>query len=304
MKKIISLIISLLLISSYLFMNVSAAEKISFSDDLKELYYGDRTYYRFDISLFADFETLDLKDYDFAWDEDNGKLKREYFVADNEKIVIHSVLDYSDGSSFTAGFLREDYYEIYYNLSNKDFGECEIDFQWPEGNIVKTKRDLLSSGAEATLNTLEIDEWYNVNVSLKDSELKIEKGIFIVQGDDYYYLDYEKHNVTESIYDYLESNSKVKVYRIDDRELSLSIEEGLEEYYADDLGFLYDDNFTKTVSNILTIFLFVIIPVIILGVFVILAIRSKTYYKKFFRTVYCLAAAELVIFAVVATILF
>ena len=148
---------------------------------------------------------------------------------------------------------------------------------------------------------MEWCDYFPVVVASSDGNLTAYKGALITIDDDCYYVDFEEAHI-ESWYDFNPYDyAELPAYEISDTELIASIQEGEDAYYSDDFGFLLDDSFTEAVSAVFLIFVFAIIPFAIFVVFLILAIRSKTVYKKMFRLIYILSAAELAVFAIVTT---
>jgi hypothetical protein len=92
-------------------------------------------------------------------------------------------------------------------------------------------------------------------------------------------------------------------FEITDENLCNKIDECIEAYYDDDYGFFDDDGFTNTVSKVMLTIIFLIFPLAVFALALILAIRSKGYYKKLLRILYISAIVTLVLVVVLFLIL-
>ena len=93
------------------------------------------------------------------------------------------------------------------------------------------------------------------------------------------------------------------VYKITDPQFKEQIDKAIAEYYADSYGFLDNENTTQKISDIVLVIIFLILPFAVFVLFFVLALRSKTKYKKFFRTIYILALILTLVFLILAIIL-
>lgn len=300
MKKIISVIIPVLLLFSCLGLTAFAENSsVTISDDYQKLYLDGNSYSRFNNS------TIEVEYFSFNADVELNATQQELIdevvLETNENITIISAdIYFKDGAVLSVGFLHDDYLEIYNEISTGQITECIIDFEWPEGNTVVTEKTALLGDAVTLYgDDLKWCDYYPVIIKTSDESLTLYEGALLIINDEYYYTDFSEAAVANwydfNPYDY----SELPAHKITDTELLASIKAAEEEYYSDDLGFLYDDNLTETVSAVFLIFVFAIVPFAILVVFLVLAIRSKTVYRKMFSTICILSGAELAIFAII-----
>ena len=302
MKKLISVIITAMLLFSCLGLTVFAAtSSATISDDYQKLTLDGNTYSRFNTSTME----VEYFSYDTSvkLSANQQETIKEIILQANEDVtIIYADIYFKDGAVLSVGFLRDDYLGMYNDIATGESNEYTIDFEYPEGNTILVKKAALY-GDSVTLGTEELEwcDYFPVVVASSDGNLTAYKGALITIDDDCYYVDFEEAHI-ESWYDFNPYDyAELPAYEISDAELIASIQEGEDAYYSDDFGFLLDDSFTEAVSAVFLIFVFAIIPFAIFVVFLILAIRSKTVYKKMFRLIYILSAAELAVFAIVTT---
>lgn len=302
MKKLTSvIIITILLFSCLGFTTFATPASATISDDYQEFYLDGNTYSRFDTSaLEGEHFTYDIPVELSATQKEN---LREVILETNEATtVIYADIHFKDGAVLSVGYLRNDYVEMYNEMLAGQNNEYVIDFEYPDDNtITVSKTALYGKSVTLTSDKLEMCDYYPVIVETKDATLTVYKGSLLTYDESYYYVDFQEAKI-ESWYDFSPYEySELPAYEISDAEILASIRAAEDSYYSDDLGFLLNDNFTETVSAIFLIIVFAVIPFAIFVVFLILAIRSKTVYKKMFRTIYIFSATLLVVFTIVAT---
>ena len=304
MKKLKYLILTVILLFSCLgFTAFAEGSAATISDDYQTLCIDGNTYSRFNASMIdADYYVVDVSVELTALQQET--IDKIEFSMTEDSIVAYADIYFKDGGNLYAGFLRDDYLKMYNELSTSENGEYIIDFQYPEDNIVPVEKSkLFGNPVVLTYEDLEWCDYYSVVMRSEDENLSVYKGSIIFIDDDGYYVDYEEVGVKSwyefDPYEYEE----LPAYEISDEELIASLREGESAYYADDFGFFYDDNFTETLSAVFLIFVFAIVPFVILVVFLVLAIRSKTVYRKMFAAISILSGAELVIFAIITAVI-
>ena len=304
MKKLKYLILTVILLFSCLGLTAFAeGSAATISEDYQTLCIGGSTYSRFNTSMIdADCFVVDIAvELTASQQEIIDKVE---FLMTEDSIIAYADIYFKDGANLYAGFLRDDYLKIFTELSSSEDGEYLIDFQYPEDNTVPVEKSKLF-GNPVVLGSEELGwcDYYSVIMKSSVGNLCVYKGSIIVIDEDCYYVDYEEVGV-KSWYEFDPYEcDELPAYEISDEELIASIREGESEYYADDFGFFYDDNFTEKLSAVFLIFVFAIIPFVILVVFLILAIRSKTVYRKMFAAISILSGAELVVFAVITAVI-
>lgn len=300
MKKLISVIITAMLLFSCLGLTVFAeSSSATISDDYQKLTLDGNTYSRFNTSMMdVDYFSVDTP---VSLTATQQEVIEEVILKVNEDSnFVYADIHFKDGAVLSVEFLRDDYLEIYNEISTNQSSEYIIDFQYPDGNTVTTEKSILY-GSSVVLSSDELEwcDYFPVTAKSSDGKLTAHKGSLITIDENYYYVDYEEIDV-DNWYDFDPySYTELPAYEVTNADLVASIQEAEDAYYSDDFGFLLDDSFTEAVSAVFLIFVFAIIPFAIFVVFLILAIRSKTVYKKMFRLIYILSAAELAVFAIV-----
>lgn len=304
MKKILSILCAVTFLFALLGMTTFAKDStITISEDYKTLSVGAQTYSRFDISMLeVDWEhgesNIVLSETQQKDIEDIG------MQSSSHRIVISATIDFKDGSSLRVTFLRDDYFEVYETLVNSRTAKHEIDFIWPEYNIVTAEgKDLFGEVVTLEKDVIEECDTFEVTVSDKNGGLSIVKGALLMHEDDYYYLDYTESNIEDGNRYLIADYDNVIIHRVADEKLLQKLDAAKEEYWESEFGFFDNDNFTESISAIFLIIVFAFIPLAILILFVILATRSKGIYKKMCRATYLLCGVELVIFAIIMSIL-
>lgn len=305
MKKFISFIIALIVLSSCIgITSFAASYDVTLSEDFSELYSAGKTYSMVDASKFQIYHEDSQKQ--VVLSNSQKETVRDVFLetAANE-IFFFADIKYKNGITLSISYLDNDYMDEYSKIINGDVENYTIDFYYPEGNIIEAKKEILFDyGNSVTLTSKDIDfsDTYDVYIGKEHDLLKIVAGVILVNDDDCFYVDFEEAGLTAdewySIYDY----PHVKAHKIKDEALLDKIYDAQDRYYRDDLGFFYDDDFTESISTALIIFVFAVIPLALFILFLILAILSKTVYKKLFTVICALSAAELTVFAIIAAL--
>lgn len=317
MKKILALVLAFLCLSSVsAFATAPVREEaatdaywedsvITVSDNFNDLYYNGELFTSFNSSTVDLSSFNDLKCTVSFNDNQKQTIETLVLYINNEKTVIKAEFSLKNGGNLQLSYLKYGLAEEYNSLMGEDWNKGEIDFGWPEGNKVQiSKNDLLDKKENVFVNDTFTLDTFPVNAYSSDKSLSVIKGYLLeVDGEDYYYLDFKKagiiYNDNFNIYDY----DVVLAYRITDEKLCDQIEDAIDEYYEDDYGFLDDDKFTVAVADVMLVILFLIVPLAIFVLFLILAIRSKTYYRKYFRAIYISAIVVIVLFIVMSLLL-
>lgn len=294
MKKIIALLIAIICLSSISVAAVTTTEisetelspnsVIVIDDGFYGLYYDGEYFTGFDLGEadFSDFEELNCRL--SLTDAQTDIIRSANFSINAQRNIIMADYGFKNGSTLSVNYIKNDFLNEYNSLMGDSWVNGEVDFYWPDGNIISVSKNKLM-GQSTTLLIDGYIDYFDVNAVTDDGGLKIIKGQLIVKDDEYYYLDFNSAGVDADNFD-LFDYQHIYAYRITDEELCGQIEDALDSYYGSDLGFLNDDKFTQTVADILLVAVFIAAPLLIALTFIILAIFNKTGYKKFFRAIY------------------
>lgn len=336
MKKLLSIIFAFVLIFSCFAVTVFAEDMaveddfnifeakqptFTFSEDYQKLYVDGESFSRFDATtLSADFGYTVLVEYEYNSDYYTGH-SAYVKLTDKQKENIEDILietnlaknmyrielHYKDGSILTVYFLKDTDFAEYNKFLNGEVEQYEIDIGYPDGNVVFAEKSALF-GEKVTLTKSELVNWwdfFSVFAKNSDGSLVMCTGDLILIDNDFYYIDYKECGVEGSLYyDELDESeiTELVVHKITDEKLYADLQSAMELYYQDDYGVLYDDDASNTISTVFLIFIFAVVPAVILVIFLVKAIRSKGVYKKIYGTVTALCVAELVVFIIVAVI--
>lgn len=217
-------------------------------------------------------------------------------------------LYYEDGTTIWYSYVRDDVKKDFDKINNSKAQEYVISFYdyMDEEDILKnvSKNNLLTGNKE-TIPYYEYQE-YDVIVHSEKYDYSVYKGYIYTDDKSYYYFDFEENGLT-SYYDLYEVNNitEIEAHKITDEETIAIIEEGLQEYYDGDYGYLYNEEFTEPVAKIFFTLVFAIFPLAIAVLTIILAVKSKRgLYKKLLLATSGLSLASLAVFVYIAFTLF
>lgn len=311
MKRIISVIITVLLLSSCLFMSVAAdGGKVTFSSNYQKMYYNGYTYSRFNDD-YIDYQTTENIDDLVSLNEEQKSMVEIISVdADEGKTVFYACYEYLfDGQRVEATFMRDDCLEELNLILEYGNDKYRVETVYDNDfDSFKTVGRHVLFGEEITIDGNDINDYYfsvPVTAQVYDSEIYASVGQIIYHGieEEFYYIDFKELGIKKPLEFNVNEAGLFTAHKITDMDLSLDLEKAYNEFYEDDFGFMGDDSFTEAVSNIFMILVFAVIPFAVLVIFSVLTLRAKGIYKKFFAVISVLSAAELVIFAVIVCIL-
>ena len=323
MKKLLALILALFCISSvtaYATAPVVAETKIdqtagisqdivytvALEDELNGLFVNGEYYTLFNAN---NIETDGFDEFQYAIsmsDELKERTQNVDLYMSMDLAVVSATYDFKDGTSLSAHYLKHSLVREFDRLVSENWEYGEIEFEYPYDNQLPINQEKLM-GRQINLFTKEIGDKnyheFSVFATTDKCELKAEKGRLITSEDKYYYIDYAKAGLGNIEFFNIADYSEILAFEITDENLCDEIEECIDDFYDDDYGFLDDDNFTDSVSKVLLTIVFLILPLGVFVLFLILAIRSKGYYKKLFRIIYISAVLVLIMFIALAIIL-
>lgn len=296
MKKILSLITSVL-IALTIFAVPSFAktnDTVAFSDDFSYVYYNGVRYIATDSRYFY------INDYAEPIEvtltkEQKQKIKAMSITPYDSGFYLEADYLLNNNTSVYCTYINEYYYKHYQNaiegkVTTVYLIDEELTFNLQ--NLLRNKTSILVS------EDSEYDS-YNIIYQFFDGDAEVDLGIVFKQDDKYYYLDYATAGI-EFIYGFDFSDivdKNVTVYEITDEESLAVLDSALGDSYYEESP-LFDDKTTTLISGFLLILIFGIIPLGLLILFLILAIRSKTKYRKIFFGLSVLCILQIAVFSV------
>ena len=309
-KKILALIIAVFLITPCFMINAEAiiTERadnstvcgISLSDDYKTLYYNGSQYKRIDASM-TEWDQGDTF-YDIYYNSDEIKYV-DFFIGTNNAIIWASIT-LNDGSCISSTYINTEGYLAEHNSLTNNASEYTVEFMYPADSQVKlTSNQILGEQTTLLGEDLEFYEEFYVNAYSTDSSFYIKKGVMLVIDDTYYYVDYGENNLTSFYRSDPQPQSSLYAYKITDTEAIALLEKAYSLYNSDAIGFLTGD-FSENIGVIFLFLTFGLIPLVALVLFLILDLRAKlSAYKKMFRIIWIISAAEIVAFVITVILL-
>ncbi|MBR5247276.1 MAG: hypothetical protein IKV25_07900 [Clostridia bacterium] len=338
MKKILAIVFTLVLIFSCFAISSFAFESadsfvyedkayfdsqpvMTFSEDFKKLYVNDEPFSRADLSILSEYfgYSVDVVKEQSSW------LRNSVYVdfTDAQKEMVKGIeistnkaqnmflidMNLGDGSNLSIYFIKDTYLEDYNNVVNGNGEQYVIDFLYPENNVVLTSKSALE-GEALTINQEDFFstyEYFYVDAANKDLSVSRTTGVIFNLNGTYFYFDYIAEGIEDA--DFLYSGNyvegqEINVYKITDEQLLMDIELAMESYYGDDYGIFFDKETSDLIALISLIIILVVIPAIVFVVFIIKAIHSKGTYKKLYATVAGLCIAEIIVFIILASIIY
>ncbi len=295
-KKILSLLIAVLLIVPVFALNVSAATycDISLGEDYQYLVHNGVNYTRFDSSM-TEWEYDDSFNgitYDIA------EVKYVDYELSVNDIIITATIYLNDGSSISASYINENY-SAEHSVISRYANTYTVDFYYPDENRVDipSKKIFAEKTALPNISFLTYDS-FDVKAYCRDDSVYVKKGTLFLINDEYYYIDFYELGITDPDTFNPEIQIGLPAYKITDAEILEKLDTAYSEYNDDFVGLLGSD-FTENIAIVLLCLAFAVIPLAVLITFLILSLRAKApVYKKMFRAIWIISAAELVVFAV------
>lgn len=332
MKKILSLIISFILIFSCFAVTVFAEDTIedfdvfnskmpigTFSDRYENFYADGKRYTRINATVVE----MDLDYYWIVEEEYNGdyylgtgiyieltnqqkqEIKTVKLKSNKERTLVEATLTYFDEVEMTIVYLKDDYLGEYNKVVNGETDTLTVDFSYPyENKVVAQKNQLLGETMTFTRNQLSgFNNSFDVTAQNSDASMSVIAGKVLLIDKEYYYLNFTEAGLTEKDFDYnLGKFADKPIHKITDTDLIAEFDNAMVKYYEDDYGVLYDDSATESISIGFFVFVFAFIPLAILVFFLIKAITGKGIYKKLYFVVVAVCLAEIIVFSILAGI--
>ena len=332
MKKILSLIISFILIFSCFAATVFAEDTIedfdvfnskmpigTFSDRYENFYADGKRYTRINatvVEMDLDYYWIVEEEYNSDYylgtgiyieltNQQKQEIKTVKLKSNKERTLVEATLTYFDEVEMTIVYLKDDYLGEYNKVVNGETDTLTVDFSYPyENKVVAQKNQLLGETMTFTRNQLSgFNNSFDVTAQNSDASMSVIAGKVLLIDKEYYYLNFTEAGLTEKDFDYnLGKFADKPIHKITDTDLIAEFDNAMVKYYEDDYGVLYDDSATESISIGFFVFVFAFIPLAILVFFLIKAITGKGIYKKLYFVVVAVCLAEIIVFSILAGI--
>ena len=332
MKKILSLIISFILIFSCFAVTVFAEDTIedfdvfnskmpigTFSDRYENFYADGKRYTRINatvVEMDLDYYWIVEEEYNSDYylgtgiyieltNQQKQEIKTVKLKSNKERTLVEATLTYFDEVEMTIVYLKDDYLGEYNKVVNGETDTLTVDFSYPyENKVVAQKNQLLGETMTFTRNQLSgFNNSFDVTAQNSDASMSVIAGKVLLIDKEYYYLNFTEAGLTEKDFDYnLGKFADKPIHKITDTDLIAEFDNAMVKYYEDDYGVLYDDSATESISIGFFVFVFAFIPLAIFVFFLIKAITGKGIYKKLYFVVVAVCLAEIIVFSILAGI--
>ena len=316
MKKIISLIITVLLLVSCFSLIASASEidedyyekhcelpadkKITFSEDYKTLYVGEQPYSRFN-TYNAIFETeYTVVNKIINHDETGSEVD---LLANKKGNVIDATISYTDGAQLWCSFMENSYLDEYENIIKDNVDALFVDFSSDKKQYFKIEIEKLKS-KKVTLKTEDFyydAEPFYVYAITSDKNIELTRGEIYILPDKAYYESSDMSKGNSGI-----DGEEWTLYEIQDKKIIEELNLKVKEYYSEwEYGTFMDEEISKNITIPFFWICFIFIPIAVMAMSIIFFVRSKTkIYKRIYLITGILATVQTVIFIICNFILF
>ena len=316
MKKIISLIITVLLLVSCFSLIASASEidedyyekpcelpadkKITFSEDYKTLYVGEQPYSRFN-TYNAIFETeYTVVNKIINHDETVSEVD---LLANKKGNVIDATISYTDGAQLWCSFMENSYLDEYENIIKDNVDALFVDFSSDKKQYFKIEIEKLKS-KKVTLKTEDFyydAEPFYVYAITSDKNIELTRGEIYILPDKAYYESSDMSKGNSGI-----DGEEWTLYEIQDKKIIEELNLKVKEYYSEwEYGTFMDEEISKNITIPFFWICFIFIPIAVMAMSIIFFVRSKTkIYKRIYFITGILATVQTVIFVICSFVLF
>lgn len=310
MKKILSLCLAALL--ACLFLLPAAAEEVTVTGEPAEpgegmyiildktythLYYNDEVYSRADISRLSLIKES-RKGANVGFEAYDGVEGISLWATRNNTVFWIDV-SFTDGSNITATFLRDSARSAYERLLRGEPDKAVVDFNYPIGNEVNIKPNLLRGESISLEEMPAASNCFYIRGTVGDGDLQAKMGFVAYLDGEFYYVSFDEVE-DDNLYSILASESPLPAYRITDAETCAALADARDAYLGDEMGFVYDDDLTALMGTFTLIVFFCAVPLALFAVFLVLAIRGRGVYRKICAAICTCSGATLAIFCIVA----
>ena len=301
MKKCIAILL-ILLAMSFCLSFAASAERSDFalSEDLMTLYWDGNTYHRMDTSNTMIYNTSVIE-CDPIWTSDQQEQFIDWnFRLSKEALMIEAVLYYRAGGYLTCTYVLEDFIPQLNAYQTGDGVACFVEGSWK--NIYTTEAQLKGRRTTLDASTLQFAISQDVYADTKGEYYYVCTGAVMVQNSKCYYVDFSEMDRLPALF-YPEDYTSLDCYEITDTDLHQAL---ISEFGPNTSNGVTEnlDDFFEVLILIYMVVIFGVIPLAILVLSLILAIKRKGYYRLIWFITAGLCNAELVIFLTVCANLF
>ena len=223
-------------------------------------------------------------------------------------LVILAEYRLNTGVEMSITYLNDKYMDKFQSALTREIDEVGVDFMYPEGNYFETTLTKLKETKTTKRIDYSMGESFTVQIELDE---KLKNNVYVIIGklilvdDVFYYLDYMDAgmNNDEGIYTYFEAGARdCTVYQISDPDTVWNLE-NCYNLYNEDMGIINDEEAAEAIVNVLATLVFDVLPLVVLVLSVIFAIRFKEKYRKLFIALGAVATAEIIVFAIISVLL-
>lgn len=302
MKKFLTTILFAVLLFSCLGLTALANVTATLSEDYQTLTLGEKTYTRVNATIIqTEYYEEDYTPVVLSAAQ-QGMIQSISLQSNENKILMTADIIFTDGATLNISYLQIDYLADYQMAVEEQAENYIIDFIHPEENeVIASSLDLHINDVMLSQTEWEDGDYYDVYIKSKDNKLCIRTGILFSINEEFFYVSFSENEISN--YVELSMRLNVKSHKITNENLISKLGNAETTYYAQDLGVLFSDDLSEKIASVFLIIVFGGIPFALFVLFLILAIRSKTFYKKLFRVIYGLSASVLIISFIVAALI-
>ncbi len=303
MKKIISILTCLVIIVAAL-PSVLAAQTLSINEDYSTLKLGEENYVQCVDELYYTLEPIAV-DFDLQLTSKQKKLFEEVYVYENNEAFLEVRIEFKNGGYMSATYLNEKYLDDYNDLLEGNAAKYELTDWYGE----ETKEIEISQlkGEKKSVCGYEIDTSVEIDVVGYDESGKILilygriylDPDYAPEDEKYIYVDYFQFGADAREEFYVSDYNDVEAYVIED----VDVQKWVIEHADQSVDFVYDEDVGGVITIIVCILLFAVVPLVLLVLSIIFAVRKKRYRKLYLITM-TLCIIELLAFALLAFIIF
>ena len=301
MKKLLSVLAAALLICSCFILTVSADAAYTFSDDYKTVHFEGNIYHSFDASgIMDDCYPIDGFTPNLS-EEQSKEVRGATLSAPENKVMLYVEISFTDGRNLSTYYLRSDLYPEYKKYVENGNESCYIEMGIFGSDSVLEFETSRFKGSETVMT---LSEYYacpsfSTYYDMHGGSIRYYTGEIIVDGDEYYYLDFKDAGIIDPYY--YEWPESFKVYAIEDPDTLSRLAENEDALMGETEMFVSGmADFNDIVTATLLIVLFAVVPgAVFIFAFIMTIVSKKSPYKRLYAKVTLVSAVEMALFALI-----